>query len=285
MLSGFDPAPQFFTEDTRLAPAAVGAYPWPPMWASVNGVLPPARMHQYLDAFYAAAAGWPQRIAGAWPGFHDYYAQAGTGPSYGFLDARGGLTLAETLGRAMASGAPLVQIATWNDFGEGTAIEPTREDGYRSLELVQEAVRAQRPLPYAAADLDLPLMVYGLRARLAGDVQAMARLDAAVRRLVDGDAAGARADLASLAATPTAEAPAFSDRLRARRLAHTDRRSRDGPADAARGRRSHARRGRRAGPTRGAPLRPLRRGRPVRPLLGRVGAPKRRLLGPPRRRS
>ena len=38
------------------------------------------------------------------------------------------LTADWPLDRALRSGAPLVQIATWNDFGEGTAIEPTLVD-------------------------------------------------------------------------------------------------------------------------------------------------------------
>jgi hypothetical protein len=30
----------------------------------------------------------------------------------------------------------IIQIATWNDWGEGTVVEPSREFGYRDLELV-----------------------------------------------------------------------------------------------------------------------------------------------------
>jgi hypothetical protein len=213
ILSVFETSPLFFTEDVRLAPAAAGAYPWPPMWASQNGVLTVARMRQYLDEFYGRAAAWPDAVAGAWPGFHDIYAEAGVGPSYGYLDARGGATFEETLGRAVGSGARVVQIATWNDFGEGTAIEPTVEDGYRYLEHVQETVRGYGPLPYSADDLGLPLTLYGLRKAHAGDPEVSAQLDEAAVLLADGQPAQARARLAAISSTGAA--PGATPALRA----------------------------------------------------------------------
>jgi len=60
------------------------------------------------------------------PGFKDIYKQAGVHASYGIIASRAGLTLSESLSQALESKAPLIQIATWNDYGEGTMIEPTR---------------------------------------------------------------------------------------------------------------------------------------------------------------
>ncbi len=205
-LSVFPTPPAFVTEDARLAPVAAGAYPWPPMWASVNGVLTPARLGQYLDTFYAASAAWPLPVGGAFTGFHDIYAQAGVGTSYGFLGDRGGQTLAETLERAAAADVPIVQIATWNDFGEGTMIEPTVERGTRDLETVQAFVRARRALPFAAADFDLPLRLY--RFRGTADAATDARLDDAAGRMAAGDPAGARAVLDALGTTASEALPA-----------------------------------------------------------------------------
>lgn len=191
-LGGFAEAPVFVTEDHRLAPAADGAFPWPPMWASEGGTLTPARLGQYLDAFYSEGAGWPLAVGGAWPGFHDMYAQAGVGASYGYLDDRGGATFAETFQRAVDAGVPLIQVATWNDFGEGTAIEPTVEFGTRYLEQIQTAVRGWRDLPFDADDLALPLRLYQLRQTLDGDVEAEARLDEAAAFLASGAPDAAR---------------------------------------------------------------------------------------------
>jgi acetyl esterase/lipase len=51
-------------------------------------------------------------------------------------------TLAETLDLALRSGAPLIQVATWNDYGEGTVIKPTRAFGNRYLEQLQRVSKA-----------------------------------------------------------------------------------------------------------------------------------------------
>jgi hypothetical protein len=83
----------------------------------------------------------------------------GVGPSYGFIDDRGGAQYAETLALATSVKPAYVQIATWNDWGEGTSIEPSIEYGFRDLEKTQEVVRAQGgSVPGTAADLRLPLL-------------------------------------------------------------------------------------------------------------------------------
>lgn len=188
-------APHFFPQDHRIAPVASGAFPWPPMWASGGGTLTPARLSEYLESFYAASSAWPSRIGGAFPRFHDIYAEASLHASYGYLDDRAGATFRETLDRALRSGAPLVQIATWNDFGEGTVIEPTLEYGTRDLDHLRGLVAASRPHPYGSADLALARAVYDARKRHAGNAAAQAEIDAAVAHLVAGDPAQARLTL------------------------------------------------------------------------------------------
>ncbi len=91
------------------------------------------------------------------------------------------------MGRAIASGSPHIQIATWNDFGEGTSIEPARGYGYRYLEMIQEARRKAAPFPYRTDDLRLPFRIHALRKRFA-DRKAV---DEAARLLAEGDAPGA----------------------------------------------------------------------------------------------
>ena len=39
--------------------------------------------------------------------------------SYGFLDDNNGLTFQTTLRRAMTNSSSIIQVATWNDYGEG----------------------------------------------------------------------------------------------------------------------------------------------------------------------
>ncbi|GAB5519289.1 MAG: hypothetical protein RhofKO_15400 [Rhodothermales bacterium] len=206
-LSVFDEPPVFVTEDRRVAPVGAGAFPWPPMWASSNGVLSSARMQQYLSDFYRKAAPWPLVVGSAFPGFHDIYEQAGVGASYGFLDAQEGATLHSTVERALAAEVPILQLVTWNDFGEGTTLEPTREYGYRYLEYIQTTVQSWRTLPYGVDDLSLPEQVYAARKAQAGQAEVQAQLDVAVEALRAGDPTSARAILATIAVGREAEAP------------------------------------------------------------------------------
>jgi len=80
-------------------------------------------------------------VAVAFPGYRDFYAQAGAGKSYGAIDYRDGKTFAESFDLAMNSGSPIVQIATWNDYGEGTSIEPSLTRGTRDLEVIMHRLR------------------------------------------------------------------------------------------------------------------------------------------------
>ncbi len=125
ILSGLRPNPALFTLHERR-PAAVGSFAWPPMWAAKSGQLDAKGLDDYLDRFSKQDG---LKIGGAFPGFRDIYKEAGVQPSHGYLDARNGETFRHTLTRAKALGSPLVQIATWNDFGEGTCIEPAPSTG------------------------------------------------------------------------------------------------------------------------------------------------------------
>jgi hypothetical protein len=51
-----------------------------------------------------------------------------------------------TLEAAVTARADVVQLATWNDYGEGTMIEPTVQNGYRALETLQDLRRRLDPL-------------------------------------------------------------------------------------------------------------------------------------------
>jgi hypothetical protein len=156
------------------------------MWASKDGVLDAKGLDAYLDRFYGQDG---PKIGCAFPGFHDIYQQAGVQPSHGYLDAGSGETFRHTLGRAVASGSPIIQVATWNDFGEGTSIEPTREYGYRYLEAVQDARRRSHgePFDFRPDDLRLPLRIYALRKKIAASSPDRKILDEAVDLLLVAD--------------------------------------------------------------------------------------------------
>ena len=45
-----------------------------------------------------------------------------------------------TLSMALKSQSQIIQIATWNDYGEGTVIESTVEDGYNYLKQLMKSL-------------------------------------------------------------------------------------------------------------------------------------------------
>ena len=117
-----------------------GAFAWVPVSEGKTVDAPTWRAE--LDSLYAKETKAGRLlVAAAFPGYRDFYAQAGAGKSYGNIAYRDGLTFAESFDQAMKSGAPIVQIATWNDYGEGTGIEPTTERGLRDLEVVMRRLR------------------------------------------------------------------------------------------------------------------------------------------------
>jgi hypothetical protein len=190
--------PALFTLHERREPA-VGSFAWPPMWAAKDGVLDLGRLDAYLDRFDRQSGG---KIAAAFPGFHDIYGQAGVQASYGRLDDRNGDTFRHTFERAVGSGGPCIQVVTWNDFGEGTCIEPAVEYGYRYLETIQQVARRSpgEHSPYRAADLRIPLRIHRLRKYRGPGAPERKALDQVAGLLFDGETARAAQRLDKLEA-------------------------------------------------------------------------------------
>ena len=103
-------------------------------WLDVNG--------ECLEEYYAEAQ---RRLADGrigfvsalvYPGFDNTGVWGwGDGP---FVTPReNGAFYARSWERALESGARVVQVATWNDFGEGATIEPAVEYGFRYLEMTE----------------------------------------------------------------------------------------------------------------------------------------------------
>ncbi len=206
--------PAFFTENNYLSGAGKGAFDWPPMQLSVTNaqspvepVLSNAALTGYLTAFDASAAAWPAYVSTAFPRFHDIYAQAGVSPSYGYLDDQSGNTLKETLSRAMTNASAIIQVATWNDYGEGTIIEPTvtgteptTEYGYTDLGVIQDFRRQylDATFPYHTNDLTLALRVYHLRKAYPNNAPIAAELDRVFTNIIEGSIATASQELSGI---------------------------------------------------------------------------------------
>jgi hypothetical protein len=195
--------PAFFTEDNRLA-MGVGAFDWPPMWLSrapgTGGVLSVAALDGYLSDFNQKARAWPAFISSAWPRFHDIYQQAGVRDYWGYLGDCNGDTFRETLGRAMTNTSAMVQIVTWNDYGEGTIVEPTQEYGYRDLGIIQDYRRRylDSSFPYLTNDLTLATRLYNLRRECVSNSVTSAELDRVFTNIITANLANANLRLAAL---------------------------------------------------------------------------------------
>ncbi len=189
LFSGLDVAPALITLDGHTESAGLSSYPWPPMWAGKNGVLDQKTLIDYLNSFYKKAARWDYVVAGAFPGFKDIYKEAGVSTEARYLDPSDGETFRLTMQIALDQKPDVIQLITWNDYGESTSIEPTEEWGYRYLEMVQEVRRATDPAGFGfeADDLRLPLRLFALRRKYANDATVNARLDRVFESILAGD--------------------------------------------------------------------------------------------------
>ena len=153
-LDGLKSPVTYFSEHRRRS-SAVGAFDWPIPTQGLGAV----------ERFQATSAKWSHSIPVAFPRFVDIYSEAGVRPSYGRVEDDDGATFRTSMIQALQSKAAIVQVATWNDWGEGTVLEPSREFGYRDLEMLQQLRRRHidprfSPTP---SDLRLPFQLLHCR--------------------------------------------------------------------------------------------------------------------------
>lgn len=153
-----------------------GGFSWV-HWDPWDGYPEEATIKRRLRGTFMGLPGSPKDlIVSAFPGFNDVYVER-----HRELEHRDGQTLKEALAVCMEGPWPVIQLVTWNDYGEGTMIEPTHEFGYKFLEVIQQARRSElgEAFPFRAADLQLPARLYSLRkmgTAPAGDLDFIAKL-------------------------------------------------------------------------------------------------------------
>jgi uncharacterized lipoprotein NlpE involved in copper resistance len=130
VFSNINPKPTFLTlwyESADAGANASGEYSWV------------YQDNTHISNFYNnALPNLGVAIGSAYPGFHDFYAEGGAGEGIGWtIPHNNGATLDETLSMATAANVNYLQLVTWNDFGEGTMLEPTVEFGYSYIEKVR----------------------------------------------------------------------------------------------------------------------------------------------------
>lgn len=178
----------YFSEHSRRE-GAQGGFDWPI----------PKEGLKAAKRFQRSAKAWPHSIPVAFPRFVDIYAEAKLHDSYGRIEDNDGATFTATLEQALASKSRIIQLATWNDWGEGTNIEPSREFGYRDLEIVQNFRRKHVDAAFAPkpADLRLPIKLLELRREVSRADQE-SRLDKVAAFIAAGKNSEARTAFESL---------------------------------------------------------------------------------------
>jgi hypothetical protein len=184
ILSVFPSKPAFFTlwYNNSAGASADGQF----AWIAQNGLKGVSDFDNGLDG-----GNHGLMIPILYPGFNPYYAAGGwPGPTWKISytlkqdNTEGGDTFGSTFELGKYAGDPL-QIATWNDYGEGTMIEPTNQFQYRFLMTLQQSLGAV----YTDAELKIVKMLYDQRKQFGASKQA--QLDQASAALANLDVATA----------------------------------------------------------------------------------------------
>jgi len=134
-----------------------------------------------METKYARKHEVPQLIGGAYPGFDDYYKEGGWGDQVlGDIDYEDGALFDRLLQLATDENSAQLQLITWNDFGEGTMIEPTQEFQYLFLEKLQDFTG----LPYGKTILEQIHQYYTLKKQFANQPEKQKRLQQAFYYLI-----------------------------------------------------------------------------------------------------
>ncbi len=120
----------YFSQGFQRA-GAVGGFGWP---APNQGL-------KHTEQFHIEAEQWANNIPVVFPRFVDIYRDAKVGDGYPELPDNEGTTFRNTLAWAIEAKPQMIQLATWNDWGEGTQIEPSKDFGFRDLEFLQQQRR------------------------------------------------------------------------------------------------------------------------------------------------
>lgn len=101
----------------------------------------------------------------AYPGFNAFYAEGGWGDIPWKIPVDPS-TFRATLDLALDR-TDFVQVATWNDYGEGTIIEPTVEFQTAYLDIIQEKTK----VPHTPEDFKYLTDLYHKRVKYANDTK------------------------------------------------------------------------------------------------------------------
>ena len=184
VLSVFASSPSFFalSYNNKAGSNADGKF----NWIQENGIRGALEFDQGQDG-----ANHGQKVPVVYPGFNSWYEKGGWGGPRWKVSfnlkadgSEGGNTLQSTFELGKTAGEAL-QIATWNDYGEGTMVEPTEELQYQSLTALQKS------LGVSFTDKELKVVKLLLDERRQSSGSRQAELDRASAALANLDVATA----------------------------------------------------------------------------------------------
>jgi hypothetical protein len=148
-----------------------------------------------LQRFYQKRAPlFETTFTGAYPGFKDFYSPGGWGNTLFVIDHNGTSVLQASLDLAKSNGSSYLQLITWNDFNEGTMLEPTLEFEFSFLETIQQYTGVS----YTKAELQLIYRWYALRKKYKGNGEIQQKLALAYTSFVSLDVADAASILSTI---------------------------------------------------------------------------------------
>ncbi len=165
--------PEFLTLPYQSGEAgtnADGEYSWPYQDPNTSNHL------SHVRSFYTSRAPSMTTAGGvAYPGFNDFYQPGGAGNTLFYIPENDGQTLSDMLDlyTVYQSNLDFLQLATFNDYGEGTMFEPTVETGFDYLKQIQQFTGVS----YGEDELQLVYRLYLARKKYAGSVPIEAQLD------------------------------------------------------------------------------------------------------------
>lgn len=168
VFTNLNPKPALLTlwnESAEAGTNALGEY----AWVYQNST--------YLTNFYTNnLPNMPLAFGSAYPGFNDFYEEGGGGAGIGWtISHNNGATLDETLALAQHAHVDYLQLITWNDFGEGTMIEPTVGFQYTYVEKIKAFAGVQNSVNVFPQISKL----YNLRRQYRGNAEVQTKLDRA----------------------------------------------------------------------------------------------------------
>ncbi|MBC7000393.1 glycoside hydrolase family 71/99-like protein [Cytophaga sp. FL35] len=127
-----------------------------------------------MEGYYNYGPNLKYTVGSAYPGYDNFYTEGGWnwGSDY-FTIAPSIETFRETLFLNHHEDSEFVQLITWNDFGEGTMIEPTLEFGFDYLIEIQDYTKVHSNLK----DLELATHLYLARQKFKDNPEVMSLLD------------------------------------------------------------------------------------------------------------